>query len=265
MNAEFTEPTERTPAGWLAFAFAALLASSAIGFLLDQRLFTHLKPYRWGPRSDVSEQQLRPEERPAAQQQLLRTERTAGAIALSSLAAGLTLALCLAEAAKRRRTSALVMTPPGVVLGATAGALGGFAAVKLHQYFETGTGEEPTVMHAAMVQSAAWVCTGVGVSLAVWLVARDVRRLIDTLVSGALAGLLVGVLYAPIAATLFSDFRSDSLFPENGYFPPNAEFGRTGAFLFWAIFTCTVFAAVLGGISGRPAPQRRPTVVDAES
>jgi len=260
MDAESTERAVRTPAGWLAFAFAGLVASSAVGFLLDQRLFTHLQPYRWGPRSEVAEQQLRPDERPIAQAQLRITARTKGGIALGCLAAALTLALCMADAFKRQRAAALVLAPLGAILGGAAGFGGGHLATRLHQYFDGGFGEEATLMQAMAVQSTAWICTGVGVAFAVWLVGRDVRGLVNSLAGGLLAGLLVGVLYAPIAAILFADFRTDRVFPEAGYYPPNPAFGHTGAFLFWAMFTPTLFAAVLGGIGSRPATKPAPTV-----
>ena len=252
MNLEASQTVVRSPAGWILFAIAGLISCGIAGGLLDLRLATHLQPYRWGPDAEISMQRLASEKLPEANRQLRTTAFLAGAIALGCLAGALTLGLCLVDAAKQRRISMVALTPIGTVVGAAAGAAGGYLAVRLHYYFEQKSAVAATMTEGIMIQAAAWTCAGVGVALGVWLVSSGSRKFLDTIIGGLLAGLLVGAAYPPIAGYFFTDFHTDRLFPEFGYYPPNAGFETTGAFLFWAMFTGTLYAAVLGCVSRRP-------------
>jgi len=156
MSADEIVPVDRSPAGWLLYAIAAVLACGAAGLLLDQRLDTHLLPYRWGPDKDTMLQGLRGEKLAEAYSQLRITGRQGGAIALGCVAGALALALCLADAVMLRRPASFILSPLGAVIAAAAGAGGGFLAMRLHQRLENASSESLTMTEAIMVQVAAW-------------------------------------------------------------------------------------------------------------
>jgi hypothetical protein len=246
-------PMVRTPAGWLLCAVAAVVACGVVGVLLDQRLESHILPHRWGPDADEDMRNLRGERLENARAQLRTTHLRGGAIALGAIAGAVALALALVDAAKLRRPSSFVLAPLGAAVAAAAGVGGGYLAMLLHLRFEPVAPVVTTLTEAIMVQAVGWLCAGLGIAIGIWIASGGSRRFVDTIVGGLLAGGLVGVLYPVLASVLYADYATDRLYPGNGYFPPDRAFGYTSAFMFWAIFTGAVFAAVLGGV-GKKAP-----------
>jgi len=258
MTSDPNAATARPPAGWILYTLAAWVACSIAGVVLDLRLHSNLLPYRWGPKEGVPLTQLRPDEQKIAYHQLSVTARQGGMIALGTVAGLLALALGLVDAAQLRSKASFALAPIGMLIGGAAGAGGGCLAVHLAQHFETQSNRTPTLVEAIGLQAAGWGCAGMGIALAVWIVCLGRRRFFDTLFGGALAGGLVGAVYPTLASIFFADDNTDRLFPDSGYFPPNAAYGYTGAFLFWVMFTGVSYAAILGS-TGRRSPRAAAT------
>jgi hypothetical protein len=258
MPGDYDSMHARPPAGWLLYALAAWVACSVAGVLLDLRLHANLLPYRWGPKENVSTQMLRGDDAREASLQLRDTARQGGAIALGTVAGLLALAFGLIDAVQMRSKASFALAPLGLIIGAAGGAVGGFVGIQLGQQFEAKSNDLPSLTESIMLQAASWSIAGLGVALAVWVVSLGRRRFFDTLIGGLLAGGVVGAVYPNIASILFADDHTERLFPDRGYFPPNAAFGYTGAFLFWVMFTGVAYAVILGS-TGRRTPKTSST------
>lgn len=258
MPGDYDSTHVRPPAGWLLYALAAWVACSVAGVILDLRLHANLLPYRWGPKENVPTMMLRGEDAKEASLQMRDTARQGGSIALGTVAGLLAFGLGLIDAMQTRSKASFALAPLGLIIGAAGGVAGGFIGIQLGQQFEAKSGDLPSLTESIMLQAASWSIAGLGVATAVWVVSLGRRGFFDTLIGGLLAGGVVGAIYPNIASILFPDDHTERLFPDAGYFPPNAAFGYTGAFLFWVMFTGVAFAVILGS-TGRRAPRSSST------
>jgi len=241
---------QRSPANWIAYVLAAATACGIAGLALDLK-HESLHPYRWGPNANASLQNMRGDALKEAYKQLETTGRQGGSVALGVIAGALAFALCLVDAAALRRPASFVLIPIGAAIGAAGGAAGGQLGTHLNLRLEAASGVVATMGESIIIQTAAWICAGLGVALGVWIVNLGRRPILDTLAGGVLAGGLAGVLYPPAVSLLFPDENTDRLFPEKGLFPSNPLIGTTAAFIFWAVFTGVVYALILGSTRRR--------------
>ena len=254
MSADPAPAVDRPHAHWLLYIVVAMLACSIAAYFLDLRLYTHLLGFRWGPKAEVPLMNLRGNDLAEAEGQLASSSRWGGSIALGAIAGALALGLCLADAVSLRKGAAFALSPVGMLVGAAGGAAGGYLATHMHQRFEMTTGPGLTMTQGIMLQTAAWLCAGLGVALGVWISSLGRRSLVDTLFGGLLAGLLVGIVYPPLVSQFYPNVNTDRLFPDVGYFNTTAVPFKNFAFEFWAIVPGALFALVLG-LLGRRHPK----------